>query len=332
MPLRNDLAIIITARIASERLYNKVTADVRAIADIDGEPLLTWIIRRLRPLGRVILATTEQPEDDQLYNIARETNTPIYRGSVDDVIERIDNALLTYAPDAKYVLRGLGDCPFMATELIARAVEVMEQYDVDAFCWHLAPYCWPVYGSREFPYSRVAWQRIVRYSQTREHSDMYFHEHRDQFKIIYHEPPKSIYFRNYRLEVDWPEDLELIRQIARGPGMLAPVPEIIRYLDAHHDLTRINAMRTERTGPTCYTYEEQRQWTATMRGQPVVSWQDTTWSPPTSKSQPVFCTGGKCMLGFAEAGVLHTKDAMIRGEAKLKCECGSILPWRAAKN
>ena len=320
---RSDLAIVITARMAAERLPGKV------LADVAGKPLLGWLIERLQPIANVIIGTTSNDADIALVELGQHYRVPVYRNKPGEVIACINQAVELYAPTAKYILRGLGDCPFMATELVIRAVDILDAYNGEAFCWYLAPYVWPVYGSREFPYSRIAWQRIVERSRTHEHSDMYFHEHREEFKIIYHEPPSSTYFRNYRLEVDWPEDLELVRQIATGPGMLAPITKIIRFLDANHELTRINAMRTERTGPTCYTYEDQRQWTANMRGQPIVSWQNIVWRPPTDKSQPVFCTGGKCLLGFAEQGILHTKNAMIKGEARLTCDCGDVLVWRA---
>ena len=318
------LAIVLTARLGSTRLSNK------ALADVAGKPLLEWIIRRLQPLGDVIVATTTGAEDKPLLELAQRVGVPAYAGACDDVVGRMDKALNQYCPTADYVLRGLGDMPFLATELVARAVKVLSVHDGDALCWHLAPYCWPVYGAREFPYSRSAWSKIVARSKEREHVDSYFHKHRNAFKVLFHEAPSNIYFRPYRLEVDWHEDLALIRAIGEHVGMLAGLQQIIHYLDSDTTVAHINKNRVEQTGPTCYTYEEQRAWTKHMTGKPVIGWDDNVWMPPSPRAQVVFCAAGSCFLGFAEDGVLHTKVGRVLS-GRLDCGCGSGLTWNTRR-
>jgi hypothetical protein len=156
---------------------------------------------------------------------------------------------------------------------------------------------------------------------------MFFHEHRSLFNIIYHEPPKNTYFRPYRLEVDWQEDLQLIRGIAEGVSMRAPVPKIIEWLDKNQEVARVNHGRVEQTGPSCYSYETMRSWMQQMTGQPIVTWQDKIWNPPSAKAQPVYCKSGQCLLGYGDGGVLHSKAGRIKGDAYLNCDCGSGLLW-----
>jgi len=316
------LAIILTVRLGSARLPNK------ALADVAGKPLLEWIIKRVQPAGDIILATTDQVDDQPLVELGKRVGIPTYTGARDDVIGRMDKALNKYCPTADYVLRGLGDMPFLATELVARAVKTLSTFDGDAFCWHLAPYCWPV--SREFPYSRSAWSKIVARSKEREHVDSYFHKHRGNFKVLFHEAPQSVYFRPYRLEVDWAEDLELVRSIGYRVGMMASLPSIIHYLDSDTKVAHTNKNRVEQTGPTCYTYEEQREWTKHMTGRPVIGWNDDVWVPPSPRAQVVFCASGECFLGFAEGGILHTKVGQVQS-GRLDCGCGSGLVWNSKR-
>lgn len=319
--MRTDLAIILTARVGSTRLPAK------ALADVNDKPLLYWIMRRLSAIGNVVLATTTNREDGVLLALAEAAGVPCYRGPVDDVITRMDNALNLHYPRAKYVLRGLGDCPFMAGELIERACQVMHLQRAEAFAWALPPTTWPVYGAREFPYTRTAWERIVKNSTSREHVDEYYHNHRAEFATVYHEPPKNVYFRPYRLEVDWPEDLAVIRGIAANLSMLTPLTGIIKYLDSADAVAKLNHSRVEQTGPTCYTYEVQRSWFRNLEGQPIVGWDGQLWRAPNGKGQPVFCKAGQCLLGVAENKILFSKVARIKGDAYLNCQCGAGLHW-----
>lgn len=330
----SDLAIILTARSGSERLPDK------CLYEIKGKSLLHWIIKRLSGIknAQVILATTHLPDDDRVAEVGQKLKIPVYRGYTKEVVARMDEALRKYAPDAKLVLRGLGDLPFLATELVERACEVLLKYpDKDAILWHLPPEIWPVYGARELPYSREGWNRIARGATDRaeqEHPDLWFHHERRRFKILYHEPPKTTYFRDYRLEVDYPEDIRLVEEIAKAIGMTKSLVDVIDYLDSNDNVAKLNRERVEKTGPlTSYNYDQRRMWMYYMIGQPVLGW-DNRWRKPLSdKSSPIFCWRGH-LLGFAQDGILHTEDGKIQLEAgKVKCrneDCGSSRIWHEA--
>mgnify|MGYP001617176243 CR=1 FL=1 len=321
--MRNDLAIVLTARMNSTRLPGK------AMSEVGGKPLLYWIIERLKTIGNVVLSATTDVADEPMLAIADICQIPHVRSKAGDVVSAMNVALQLHYPKAKFVLRGLGDCPLMAGELIERMCEVMQKQRAEVFQWALAPSILPVYGSRESPYSRAAWQRIVMHATVREHIDTFYHEHRGTFRTVYHEPPDNVYFRPYRLEIDWLEDLQMFRAIADGISLRAPVTKIIKWLDNHQEVAMLNHMRVERTGPSCYTYETKRSWAHDMIGKGIVTWDDRVWYPPGDKAVPIMCKSGCCLLGYGDNGVLHTKDSQIVGEAYLKCQCGSGLHWQA---
>lgn len=320
--MSNGLAIIITARCNSARLPNK------AVAYVGGQPLLYWIIRRLLAAGTVVVATTNHCSDDAIAEVAQLARVPCHRhaGDSNDVVGRMEAARQKYAAKHDYIMRGLGDCPFMAVELITRAADMMQRLQGEMFQWATAPVIQPVYGAREFPYDIDAWLRVVERSEQREHVDLYYHTHRNEFCTIYHEAPPNIYYRPYRLEVDWPEDLAMIRKIADNVGMLTPLAEIIRYLDGHKDVASLNQQRIEITGPVTSTdYATQRSWVRLMQGQPIISWDNRVWKPTDSRAQPVFCVSGTHLIGFAsEDGILHTKWGKL-SDGVLECECGQRI-------
>jgi len=324
--MSGELAVILTARTGSERLPGKM------LAPVAGRPLIAWVIERLQQLHEtVILATTTLSEDDELAAIGQHLSIPVARGPVADVVGRMELARRQYAPQAEFIMRGLGDCPFLELSLVKRAKWSLEKHQREAFLWATEPFQFPVYGAREFPYSRSGWEKILRLSQSssarREHPDLSFHEERQRFQLLFHEPPKNVYFRAYRLEVDWPEDLALVRAVAEGPGMLAPLEQIIVFLDAHPDIAQLNRERVERTGPSTYPYSLRRQWHKLMQGQPVLRWDNAWWNPPVAGASPVFCGSGACLLGFASKGVLYTREAAIEGQAMVKCPCGAGRFW-----
>jgi spore coat polysaccharide biosynthesis protein SpsF len=327
-PTNPDLAIVITARMNSTRLPGK------ALKEIHNQPLIYWIIRRLQQVGNVVLATTNEMSDTALATYVAALDVPVYRGDTNDVVTRTDNAWRYAYPETRFIMRGLGDCPFMAGELITRACHVMREHDGDAFVWALPPQVLPVYGSREFPYSRDGWSKIAANAQgsEREHVDMYFHRHRVSFNTLYHEPPQSIYFRNYRLEVDWEEDLKMMRSIAERIPMTAAVPDIIRLLDTEQWIPQINSQRVEITGPTKTPLKERKQHYEWMRKRAIYGWDDKVWKQPSINAEPVFCNSGKCLLGYADKGVLHRPGGdQLGGEAMLMCECGLGKVWHGSR-
>jgi hypothetical protein len=171
--------------------------------------------------------------------------------------------------------------------------------------------------------------------EEREHVDMYFHRHRNEFNILYHEPPANIYFRDYRLEVDWKDDLNLVKQIndISPSAMEMPLQNIIHILDQNWDLHKINRNYAEKTGLTIsYTYAEKRKWMKLMRGIPVLGWDGTTWKPPHESAMPIFCNSGKCFLGHGYGGILYrTNGDRIKGSAYITCKCGAGKVWNEPK-
>lgn len=322
--MNKNLAIVLTVRMGSSRLPGKT------MMDIDGKPLFYWIVRRLQTIGSVIVHPTTEPGDDVIANYATALGLPVHRGPVGKVIDGIDEAVKHYAPNAEYILRGLGDCPFMTKETVDRFVYTLDEFNGDFVIFATPPWIAPVYGSRESPYSREGWQRLVHESKQREHVDMYLHQNRDKFKIVYHEPPPNIYFRPYRLEVDYPDDLVMLRELSKHITLLANTETIIKTLDAHQEIVDINRACVEVTGLTRYARKQQRDWMNAMRGKPIIGWDNTVWNPHSENSEPIFCNGGTCLLGHGDEGTLYrTNGDMIKGDALIYCTCGTGRRWKS---
>ncbi len=242
MPLRNEPRVVgvVSARMASTRAPGK------ALAPLAGRPLLRVLLERVAAvpvLDSVALATSRQPENRVLVDIARALGIPSFEGDEDDVLKR--HVECARAMKADHVVRITGDNPLTDLETLERLVEL-----------HLAG------GGADYTYvpgdallmgvlCEVISLRALELSwaqgEARHRSELvtlYVKEHPEQFKIRLGTLPAELYRPQYRLTVDEPEDVRLVQalfeRLAR-PGQVVTTREAIALLDREPALAEINA-------------------------------------------------------------------------------------------
>lgn len=90
--------------------------------------VLGWVIRaaaRADGIDRIIVATSDQPDDDAVAEDAREHGADVVRGPLDDVLARFLLATERYPADA--VLRLTADCPLLDPALLSQVVALWRQ-------------------------------------------------------------------------------------------------------------------------------------------------------------------------------------------------------------
>ena len=120
------ITAIILARMGSSRLPGK------ALMPILGRPMLELLVERVqrsRNLKRIVLATTDQPQDNHLAACAANLGLGVFRGSADDVLHRLSAATAAFHADPAVVL--LGDNPLVEGELVDDVLELFEAADYD---------------------------------------------------------------------------------------------------------------------------------------------------------------------------------------------------------
>ena len=86
----NFLTLVIQARMNSTRFPNKV------MSDLSGAPLIERIlqrVKRVKKIGKIIIATTKRKEDNILVEIAKSNKVGIFRGSENDLVDRYYQAV-----------------------------------------------------------------------------------------------------------------------------------------------------------------------------------------------------------------------------------------------
>lgn len=111
---------ILQARMTSTRLPGKV------MRPILGEPMLARQVERVRRaqrIGRLIVATSREVEDDPIDDLCRSLKVAFFRGALDDVLARFVSAARTFGPTDQ-IIRLTGDCPLADWTVIDAVVDL----------------------------------------------------------------------------------------------------------------------------------------------------------------------------------------------------------------
>lgn len=237
----------IEARMGSSRLPGKV------LADVNGHPALTRLLRRLRrcaELDDIVLATSQSRSDDPLERWAAHESVRVHRGSEMDVLARVVDAQRELAADV--VVEVTGDCILLDPEVIDLGIRTFRENDCDVVTTVRKP-SFPmgidvqVFGFRDL--EEVA--DSVTDPAVREHVSLYFYEHPERYRVIHLLAPGRWQGPRYRFQLDYPEDLRFIDAIYRrlearyGDGF--GIEEIMALLRAEPQLAEINQHCVERT-------------------------------------------------------------------------------------
>jgi spore coat polysaccharide biosynthesis protein SpsF len=108
---------VVEARMSSARLPGKVL--MRA----GGRPLLAVLVSRLRRaagIDEIVIATTVNPADDPIADLARREGVGVFRGSEDDVLGRVSACLEREGADV--CVEVTGDCPLVDPAIVEEAL------------------------------------------------------------------------------------------------------------------------------------------------------------------------------------------------------------------
>lgn len=227
---------LITARLKSSRLPMKL------MKEVNGSPIISWMIRRLKlanELAEIVICTSTNPQDDPLVEVAEKENVNCFRGSEDDVLERLLSA--TEAFDFDYVINMTADCPLLPYDLIGDLINTFTRTNADLVKCHHLPSGMFLSGLKPDALRHLS---KIKDSQNTEYWLYYFLK-TDIFKIEQLKTPDQWLRRGYRICLDYPEDWEVIKAVFESIGMQAfsvTTPDLIQWMDENPDTMRKNAM------------------------------------------------------------------------------------------
>lgn len=200
---------IVQARTGSTRLPRKV------LLDLAGAPVLTRVVNRTSraiTLDEVVVATTTNPEDEEIVRLCISSGWLCFRGSENDVLDRY--YWIARECQADVIVRITSDCPMIEPEIVDLCVQsFFQSSSVDYVSNTLPPRNFPRGLDVEvmsFEALERAWHED-RNPAWREHVTPYIYRHPELFSL--RAVTNDVDLSNLRWTVDTVEDLALARCI-----------------------------------------------------------------------------------------------------------------------
>jgi spore coat polysaccharide biosynthesis protein SpsF len=220
------------ARMGSTRLPGKT------MTPILGKPIIQHVIERVRRCRRVdeiVIATTINPEDDQIEIFCKKLGVSVFRGSQNDVLDRFCRAAEKH--NANQIVRFTCDDPLIDPTNFDDMI--LAQIRVEADLTYTKDMPWGT-GPGNCVISAKSLKQSCRDSvgkepRYREHADEYILDHPETFKIQALECDPDLK-RDYRLTVDTSEDLRFMTRIYERlyrEAEIVDLREVVRLLDSN---------------------------------------------------------------------------------------------------
>lgn len=235
------IGAIIEARMSSSRLPGKVLKKIG-----NKECLLHTVhrLRRVKKISDIIVATTVNSSDDVLVELCKKNNISFFRGSEENVYERVLDAAIKFKVDI--ILEITGDSIFIDSNIIQESLDVYlnGDYDFVANCVKKPTYI-PGFDARVFSTSILESIKNKIYDQEDlEHVSSFFWKNSNLFKIFHVKPPADLSSDSIFLGLDTPEDLKLLKKIYKNLShndSYFDAYEIVEFLKKNLSLVNYNS-------------------------------------------------------------------------------------------
>lgn len=224
----------------STRLPGKV------LAQAEGRPMLDLLVERLRQvpeLNEIVIATTTNESDDPVAALAQKLGVGIWRGSEDDVLQRVLDAATNYKADV--IVELTGDCPLMDPAIVSRVVGSYREGGVD-YVSNILSRTYPI-GMDVQVFSRDVLARVAATTanaEDHEHVSLFIYRNPQLFTLRNVAAPPEQHRPELRLTLDTPEDLSVIRALfaALHPGGSGfSLDQMLAWLDANPEVASLNS-------------------------------------------------------------------------------------------
>jgi spore coat polysaccharide biosynthesis protein SpsF len=193
---------IIQARLGSTRLPGKV------LMEIEGKPLIAYLLERLKKCQRVDNIILAIPENDA-GEFNGELVADIYTGDELDVASRFAGALKAYPCEA--FVRVCGDSPLLDPKLVDEAIRLYKERQPDIAC-NIHPRTFPRGQCVEVVKTATFLEERVHFSDShKEHVTSFFYERATDYEIVNFEYHKNV--SKNSMVVDTQEDFDRVKNI-----------------------------------------------------------------------------------------------------------------------
>lgn len=240
MKKSDNIGIIIQARMSSSRLPGKVMLKLK------GHEVLWHVVERCRQskANRVIVATSIDPNDDAIVSFCKKNHIDVFRGSLNNVLERYYQCAKKYKLDS--IVRITSDCPLIDPLIINKAIAEFKKGDWDYVSDEEANQsefplglCVEIFSFESFKKVRAEAKAV----HEQEHVTPRYYENKNEFQVAPRLKAPPEYRVPYRLTLDYPEDFEMMGKIYDAlyrPNTIIDLKGVFDFLKKNPKIASIN--------------------------------------------------------------------------------------------
>ncbi len=232
------IGFFITARLKSTRLKRKI------LLDMHGKPVLDRIIDRakqVKGIEGIVLCTSTNSQDAELYDYALKNKIQFYPGSEDDVLERLLDAAKYYGYDA--FVSVTADNPLFSIYTSSCMINLYKKNLHDFINTKNLPVGCGTY------LIDVRALEIVNYMKQQSDTEIWgpFINRPDFFNVADLEIKNSYFNERIRITLDYPEDYEFIKTIYKefDTNETPTLVDVFELLKLKPSLLKINKMHIQ---------------------------------------------------------------------------------------
>jgi spore coat polysaccharide biosynthesis protein SpsF len=242
------IGILIQARTSSNRLPRKVLLPLPYAGD---KTVLQHVLERCQRsklANHVAVVTSTDPSDDELEAHAQVLGFPVFRGSLDDVLDRYAEAAKEWALDV--VVRITSDCPLTDPAIIDKCIaHLLAHSELD----YVATNRYPLGLSAEVMHASALSkaQEEATEKPDREHVTLYI-KRDSQFRCEFLNPPAELDHYDCRVTLDTAEDYALLCALYKEVYVAKPdftAEDMIGFMQAEPWLKMINQRIMQKQQP-----------------------------------------------------------------------------------
>jgi N,N'-diacetyllegionaminate synthase len=238
---RAVISTIIACRLKSTRLPKKALLPIGSISSV--ERCIKSCLE-FKNVNHTILATSTLDEDGGLVNYTYRPSVIIHKGDPDDVIRRYLGIAEILRTDV--IIRITADMPFVSNEIVEKALQAHFESGAD----YTVPRRVAVGTGAEI-INTIALQKVKKYFISANYSEYmtwYFQNNPEHFRLNFFDLPETL-IRDYRLTLDYPEDLEMFNKLQAyfdEQNLEFNIHKAFEYLDGHPEVNNLNSHLTLR--------------------------------------------------------------------------------------
>jgi spore coat polysaccharide biosynthesis protein SpsF (cytidylyltransferase family) len=229
--------IAIQARLGSKRMPRKI------LADLGGMPMLQYMYNRLKGCKEAFAVVVACPVEDVKAIEQACPGVPVFGGPEEDLLTRLHNCADEY--EAYTLVRVTADCPLVCPEMLDHGIQILDKKHNQEIplVQNWRPRTYP--DGFDFDIWRVDFLAKISENMPAAQRE-YFAQWCLDHELSNSSIQNSMNLSHFRLTVDYPEDLELVRKVVAAMGEEVWGAElIVRYLVTHPEDVEINKHRID---------------------------------------------------------------------------------------